>query len=64
MTTHYTRGSVSTLHGVGGVLGTAFGHYFFFGGGDGGLSQFHGHDSWFVCEFGPKGEFPCRQLAH
>ena len=60
MTTHYTRGSVSTLHGVGGVLGTAFGHYFFGGAG--------GSHNFMVMTLGlcvnPKGELPCRQLAH
>jgi hypothetical protein len=43
MTSHYTRGSVTALHDFGGV-GTAFGHFSF------GLSQFHGHGSWLVCE--------------
>jgi hypothetical protein len=33
-----------TLHGFGGGLGTAFGHFPF------GLSQFHAHGSWLVCE--------------
>ena len=35
---------VTTLHDFGGCLGTAFGHFLL------GLSQFHGHDSWLVCE--------------
>ena len=34
---------MTVLHDFGGV-GTAFGHFSF------GLSQFHGHGSWLVCE--------------
>ena len=41
MISHYTRGCASTLHDLGGVSG----HLFSFG-----LSQFHGHGSWLVCE--------------
>jgi hypothetical protein len=43
MTSHYTRG-VHALHDFRGVLGMAFGHFSF------GLSRFHGHGSWLVCE--------------
>ena len=43
MTSHYTWESVTTLHDFGGVLGRPFDTFF-------GLSQFHGHYSWLVCE--------------
>ena len=43
MTSHYTWGSVTTLHDFGGVLGRPLDTFF-------GLSQFHGHGSWLVCE--------------
>ena len=43
MTSHYTWGPMTTLHdfgsALGGLLDTSFG-----------LSQFHGHGSWLVCE--------------
>jgi hypothetical protein len=35
---------VTTLHDVGGGLGTAFGHFSFR------LLQFHGHGTWLMCE--------------
>ena len=41
MASHYTWGPVITLHDVGGVLGRPL---------EFGLSQFHGHGSWLVCE--------------
>jgi hypothetical protein len=44
MTSLYTRGSVTTLHGFGGCVETAFGHF------SCGLSQFHGHGSWLIFE--------------
>jgi hypothetical protein len=37
------EGMLTTLHDFGGVLGRFLGTYF-------GLSQFHGHGSWLVCE--------------
>jgi hypothetical protein len=43
MTSHYTWGSVSTLHEFEDVLGRPSDTFF-------GLSQFHGHGSWLVCE--------------
>jgi hypothetical protein len=43
MTSHYTEGSVTTLHDSEGVLGRPLVTLF-------GLSQFHGHGSWLVCE--------------
>ena len=43
MTSHYTRSSMTTLHGFGGVLGRPLDTFL-------GLSQFHGHGSWLVCE--------------
>ena len=43
MTSHYTWRSVTTLHDFGGVLGRPLDTFF-------GLSQFHGHGSWLVCE--------------
>ena len=43
MTSHYTRGSMTTLHDFGGVLGRPLRHFSF------GLSQFCGHGSWLVC---------------
>jgi hypothetical protein len=42
MTSHYTWGSLITLHDFGGVLGRPLDTYF-------GLSQFPGHGSWLVC---------------
>ena len=39
MTSHYTRGSMTTLHDGWRCVGTPFGHFSF------GLSQFHGHNS-------------------
>ena len=45
MASHYTWGSMTTLHDVWRCVGTAaFGHSLSFG-----LSQFHGHGSWPVC---------------
>ena len=49
VTSHYTWGSVTTLHDVGGVLGTAFGHF---------LLASHNvmvTALWLVCESGPEG---------
>jgi hypothetical protein len=43
MASHYTWGSVTALHDFGGVLGRLVDTFF-------GISQFHGHDSWLVCE--------------
>jgi hypothetical protein len=43
MTSHYTWGSMTTLHNFGGVLDGLWTLSF-------GLSQFHGHGSWLVCE--------------
>ena len=43
MTSHYTWGHVTTLHDFGSVLGHPLDNAF-------GLSQFHGHRSWLVCE--------------
>ena len=44
-TSHYTQGSVTTLHTwFWRCIGMAFGHFLF------GLSQGHGHGSWVVCE--------------
>jgi hypothetical protein len=43
MTSLYTWGSMTTLHDCGGVLGWPLDTFF-------GLSQFHGHGSWLVCE--------------
>ena len=48
MTSHYTGGSVITLHDFEGSLGWPL-HTFF------GLSQFYGHSSWLVCEVALKG---------
>ena len=42
MASHYTWGSVITLHDFEGVLGRPLDTFF-------GLSQFHGHGSWLVC---------------
>jgi hypothetical protein len=42
MAAQYTWGSVTTLHEFGGVLGRPLDTF--------GLSQFHGHGSWLVCE--------------
>ena len=49
MTSHHTWGPVTATHDFGGVSGRRrfFGHFPF------GLSQFHGHSSWLVCESGP-----------
>ena len=44
MASHYTRGSITILHDFGGVLGGPFWTLSF------GLSQFHGHGTWLVCE--------------
>ena len=43
MTSHCTRGPVITLHDFGSVLGWPLNTSF-------GLSRFHGHGSWLVCE--------------
>ena len=43
MTSHYTWGSMTTLHDFGGVSGRPLDTFF-------GLSQLHGHGSWLVCE--------------
>jgi hypothetical protein len=43
MTLLYTWGSVTTLHDFGGEVGRPLETFF-------GLSQFHGHGSWLVCE--------------
>jgi hypothetical protein len=43
LTSHYTWGSVTILHDFGRVLGRPWTLSF-------GLSQFHGHGSWLVCE--------------
>jgi hypothetical protein len=43
MTSHYTWGSMTTLHDVGGVLGRPLDTSF-------GLSHSYGHGSWLVCE--------------
>ena len=43
MTSHYTWGPLSTLREFKSVSGRSFDPCF-------GLSQFHGHDSWLVCE--------------
>ena len=43
MTSQYTQGSVTTLHDFGGVFWRPLDTFF-------GLSQFHGHGSWLVCE--------------
>jgi hypothetical protein len=43
MTSHYTQGTVTTLNDFEGVLGRPLETSF-------GLSQFHGHGSWLVCE--------------
>ena len=43
MTSHYTRGFVITLHDFGGSWDGLWALSF-------GLSQFHGHSSWLVCE--------------
>jgi hypothetical protein len=43
MTSHYTLGSITALHDLGDVLGRPMNTFF-------GLSQFHGHGSWHVCE--------------
>jgi hypothetical protein len=43
MASHYTRGSVTTLHDFGGVLGRPLDFLL-------GSYKFHGHDSGFVCE--------------
>ena len=47
MTSHYTWGSVTTLHDFKGVLGRPLDTFF-------GLPQFHGHVSWLVCEVAPQ----------
>ena len=44
MTSHYTRRSVTTLHDFEGVLERPLDTLSF------GLSLFHGHGSWLVCE--------------
>jgi hypothetical protein len=44
MTSHYTRGSVTTLRDFGGVLGRPLDNFSFV------LSQFHGYSSWLMCE--------------
>ena len=44
MTSHYTWGSVTTLHDFGGGCWDNLWTLSF------GLSQFHGHSSWFICE--------------
>ena len=43
LTSHYTWGHVTTLHDFGSVLGQLLDTSF-------GLSQFHDHGSWLVCE--------------
>jgi hypothetical protein len=51
VTSHYTWGSVTTLHDFGGVLGRSLDAFFE-------LSQFHGHGSWLVCEVALKDALP------
>ena len=41
---HYTRGSVTAIHDFRGILGQPLDTFSF------GLSQFHGHGSWLMCE--------------
>ena len=43
MTSHYTGGSMTTLHSFGGVLGQPLDTLFW-------ALTIHGHDSWLVCE--------------
>jgi hypothetical protein len=44
MASHYTWGSMTTLHDLRGVLGRPLATFFW------ALSQFHGHGSWLVCK--------------
>ena len=46
MTSHYARGSLTSLHDFGGVLGRWDGLWRLCFA----LSRFHGHVSWLVCE--------------
>ena len=43
MTSHYTQGPMIMLHDFGSALGRPLGTSF-------GLSQFHGHGSWLMCD--------------
>jgi hypothetical protein len=64
MTSHYTWGSVTTLHDFGSVLGQPWALFL-------GFSLFHDHGSWLVCEValttrkrGPRTHFSFDTSAH
>ena len=58
MTSHYTRGSVTTLHDFGGALGRPLDTFFW------ALTNLHGHGSWLVCELALSGRFSMFFVAH